>query len=1163
MKKNSDFMNRLITASTGAAKSSAASKNIAATFSALDYHSVFDIIRGPKNRFVSQARAHAKTDGVAWDVVYDNAVCYALQLHREFLEKELRSPTPVRARPRSGLRGLVDNAPDYPSLFNENWDRFCKAGAFESRSGPAAYLADLYREATEVFEKLESQGASERPRILLEKRRADLAKLIVDEASMNQRLSMLTLVNEILINAIQDYRERTEQGTSKSLYQVFAEKAYPLNFPYNFYHHQVVLGLGRKQVLLGSLMLNTLPAIDLLPKPQRPSTEVFNLMLMMTALSAEQQASLTQPHAFAMFNVTLGEINDTGGWYAPVTSKQTLFIPHHSAANIGFTVLAEQAEGPTQPHYSDTAHGPTLFKLRSNELTLRGQSVLTGGLKRVMRRSQGGQQFFLTCKADEDIPAEPCSARFTILPWRWPVQAEPAIPMPAWALDVTVHIDENNRDNFALTEEQSEFMRQHYGVALQSGRDAALAPIPELLKRTGLNSEQLDQLLARGKFAPVISPNFLPGDALLTDFPDALSAPYQYGAVYLNGGFPEAMDIENVSFDSDRPAWQLVHHSPDRFDCLQRMVRLQRWLDLPFSDIDSLIAASFHAEEIPQGAYKITRNTLRSFGVFREFQQKYGIEIGDFCALLNHIAIHGVGNKTPLFDRIFNTPQLFDQPLILDNSPFSGSVEPPAVLVDMQTWAASEAGTAKKSKSKADGIGKSPEQRAAAAQRIVKQLCHGLGLQATAESYGRVAAETQRLYKKLELNLDVVSSLYRQARLAKLFGLKVGELLDLLNLLGGPDYVDGIVKPRLVASEDVQDTLYILLEIDTAVRWLKESKLSVAALREVLGLDGGGLIDPAGTAQFIQTLAQNIKPTLVTKQTFQHSGLPTDIDWMELLSTGGEPILDHYGLVISLPLSSEETITEQLKEKVEELSLPEQDRERAVSILVSLLHTALLAQENQFAASLNQAFRLPLDLARLVVPWAGRPISEWLHQTLNIADATPDDIPDEYNAGLYSVARHTSLAITYKFSAPMLRLFLSRSGCFGLESPRLNMHSLYLLTRYVAWRDAANVPEEELLSYLETFNPTKNEDAESAWKTLARLLGWTTEAVKAAGAALDIEDSVPRTMAQIDRVMRMQALSIQTGLPAGDLNLLMHLSPESDFADWQRAGESVMASLAH
>lgn len=270
-------------------------------------------------------------------------------------------------------------------------------------------------------------------------------------------------------------------------------------------------------------------------------------------------------------------------------------------------------------------------------------------------------------------------------------------------------------------------------------------------ERTGLTTEQVEQLLTQGAYSPRTSVNSPPS-------PHA-----NYGAAYING-----------------PA---STQTRERFARMQRMIRLHRWTGIPVAELDTLIVNALRSEG--NTTMTLNTNTLRTLGVYRYLNQRHGIAPEDFASLLHDMPTRACGERVPLFDQVFNRTQLLEHPQVED-----------LTTTDLQTFS---------------------------------YLSAGLGLPITQDSLLLLAKQTEKHLSPLKHDLSTVSSLYRQARIARMFGLTPLECTRLAHLLGGEHFCKTLVTGSLrtfktLASADMLD---VLMALDWAVDWLRQNNLDV------------------------------------------------------------------------------------------------------------------------------------------------------------------------------------------------------------------------------------------------------------------------------------------------------------------------------------------------
>ncbi|NUT89751.1 toxin [Pseudomonas corrugata] len=287
-------------------------------------------------------------------------------------------------------------------------------------------------------------------------------------------------------------------------------------------------------------------------------------------------------------------------------------------------------------------------------------------------------------------------------------------------------------------------------------------------ERTGLTTEQVEQLLAQGSYSPRSSINS----------PDARQT--GYGASYING--PEQTSVLSIETQGEMRVF--THHSHERFDRIQRMIRVHRWTGIPVAELDTLIVNAQRSE----GTDTLNANTLRTLGVYRYLNQRHGIAPEEFASLLHDMPVDACGDRMPLFDQVFNRTRLLESPVW--QLPLS-----PMTATDRQT---------------------------------LSYLSAGLGLPMTQDSLLLLVGQSEKYLGSPKHDLPTVSSLYRQARIARMLGLSPLECTELARLLGGDDFCKALVTGRLQTSESAgADILDVLMALDWAVGWLRQNELDV------------------------------------------------------------------------------------------------------------------------------------------------------------------------------------------------------------------------------------------------------------------------------------------------------------------------------------------------
>lgn len=285
-------------------------------------------------------------------------------------------------------------------------------------------------------------------------------------------------------------------------------------------------------------------------------------------------------------------------------------------------------------------------------------------------------------------------------------------------------------------------------------------------ERTGLTTELVEQLLAHGRYSPCISPHNPPPTRNLQ------------GAAYING--PDTAPALVLETRTNQRGFG--NKSYERFDRMQRMVRLQRWTGIAFAELDTLIVNSLYSEG--NTAMTLGANTLRALGVYQYMKRRHGITPEEFASLLYEMPTCACAERVPLFDQVFNRTRLLDSPAWEKQAT---DLDP----ADLET---------------------------------LSYLGAGLGLALTEDALLLLVKQTGK-YLALKKDLPTVSSLYRQARIARMFGLSPLACTELARLLGGDTFCRALVTGAL--STTGPDILDVLMAMDWALDWLKQNDLDV------------------------------------------------------------------------------------------------------------------------------------------------------------------------------------------------------------------------------------------------------------------------------------------------------------------------------------------------
>ncbi len=725
--------------------------------------SVFDIIGVPESMFIERLGKVCDADGA---LAYNNALCFAGQIGSLYREHQVSSGKPQQLSEMTGVRSMVDIGPSYEKLFRENWDKFCKVGALAAMDSPVAYLRSIYRLATQT---LEPGGEGTKAKILLDTRRPDLKSLLIDQHSTFTPRPMLELVNDVLKAGIEQYLKGTPDA-EKPIYQILAERKHPFIFPYNVAHHQCMLGLGGKKPALGELNYRVSMKLPIhrwsrgdYGAVQNSPTEAQRLL---SGLNPEQQKLLIEPSLFTTFYLNKSSL--TPYWQGP----GTVYLSPHEPHGVGYLVL------PGQPAVRSVAEPAQILITATNKTNLatlifskQSAPSLDGAFNLRSSTPENAADWSLNHRHSASIYT--ISPRVN-LPSSFPANSDGyratfnltlatgahATPQYLSTLSFTLLLD----DSFNLTPQQGDFFLNYFGVP----DSEPLVSLKTFLQQTELSAVQVEALLSRRTHYPRLSANCptfnlqapksgtagLYGSCYVnghgSDRYDTLQPPT--AASIINDKYDNAMDLKEVQ-ESLGPVWYLTKTSLNRLDRLQRMIRLQRWTEISFAELDTVVASVMRSEGVNNLTLDLNVNTLRALGVYRYLSRHYTLMPEEFAGLLHHLPPYATKHAVSLFDQVFNSPVLLDEPLRLDQQEFSAT---------------------------------DPDENS---RKTLAQLCAALHLQFTPDSLQGLLGNTQKYVGKLTRSLATLSAVYRQARVARLFGVSVAEMTALVRLLGGEDYL--------------------------------------------------------------------------------------------------------------------------------------------------------------------------------------------------------------------------------------------------------------------------------------------------------------------------------------------------------------------------------------
>lgn len=627
-----------------------------------------------------------------------------------------------------------------------------------------------------------------------------------------------------------------------------------------------------------------------------------------------------------------------------------------------------------------------------------------------------------------------------------------------------------------------------------------------------------------------------------------------YGASFINAGtepvialraapqaaliFPDSTIVAGKYGQSASLNHSLTNLSDARMDRINRMVRLQRWLGLSYEETDLLLSACIRAQGADNTGSSLNSHTLRTLGVFRHWQQKYGINAFQFAAVLDEITPYAISPAVPFLDQVFNSPSLFDTPF--------------AITGETVNYAAVTGDSA----------------------RTVRQICAGLRI---TQAQFRVladkvaAAQGDAEAKTFPLTLPVVSALYRLTMVPRWLGLSFADGAALLSLAGEGDTAWTTLAgvPQLAALTGGQpadgDILDLLMALDAAAEWAADHKLSWVKSWLALRPESDALVATAATVNFVNGIKQQLPAAQLSEQSFAAVPLPAGSaasGWLSVLPD----LIDSNGLV-QVAATDYSTIAAMVDADITRAGITfatDAEREQAISALSGIINQGRLAQNGIADSALAQLFSTAQSLSPCLLQWAGdseyRLLSDSLTLNSGAALTDPSQVPASYLTDLFALGQRAGISTAFGLTLATLSLFLAHPAWFGVGDTTLSLTLLYRFSRYGDWLKVAE-DEDRVLAYLSWVNAATPPDATQAAEALALLLAW--ERSEVADATAGLPGGLAKTVTDVDYVLRLQQLSAATGLSETPLLATGELAPggvSKTWDSWQSAGESLVAA---
>lgn len=675
-----------------------------------------------------------------------------------------------------------------------------------------------------------------------------------------------------------------------------------------------------------------------------------------------------------------------------------------------------------------------------------------------------------------------------------------------------------------------------------------LNQVPFFGERTKLEAPAIEALLSVRSFSPVRSANvtYAPVTPVGTESERS-------GSVYINAHtYPPVLVSDGATFLHRLTADPAVAVGLERYDRMNRKVRLDQWLDLPSDKVDALLAAAMKAEVhggATAGAWWITDKVVHALGLFQALRERYSCKAQDFAVFINELSIYGRGDALSQFDQVFNNQGDYREPLKLDNGDF------PLLPVQGTT------------------------------DLTVNQLCSGLGIDPQTYYYLALAIDQAHDLKgTLKRSLAVVSSFYRLVVLPRLLGITPVEGVLMLRLLGGESWVNGLAGvPRINKTRaDTPDVLNLIYAMHSCAGWCRDRDIPVLWMLQQVSAP-----QPTNTAseldlQLFEQVRNLLPAALFTNAGLLMAGVPPlpAADWLDLL----RGLVDADGLVLASAGTESEYLDfarSHLEQAVKD-GLGDIDATQRVVIVGKMLVVLLQARDAQVSVvkqCLAVYTSVDAEQAIRVLGWANATVHLLLRQVFERTGLEPDESvrgrneqPDPLLTLLADVRRRSAVVAKLDLSATLLQEYLDygHKAWLGQDDKHaFTVKTLYYLSALTRAFEMSEQPAQKLLDYLRQVNALPNPLAghalglaqQAAAIKLAEFFGWSVQEVRECVSRIDQSAlKVLKNLTQLDLLMRIRVLSTHTGMDALTIFLIGNLPEAISTTAYADAAEHALLS---
>ncbi|KAA0986047.1 Tc toxin subunit A [Pseudomonas sp. ANT_J28] len=680
-----------------------------------------------------------------------------------------------------------------------------------------------------------------------------------------------------------------------------------------------------------------------------------------------------------------------------------------------------------------------------------------------------------------------------------------------------------------------------------------LNQVPFFGERTKLDTPGLEALLSVRSFAPVRSAN--------VTYPESVPAEPESGrsgSVYLNANTHPAVSITGVG---DGPS--VLHRLTadpsvaiglDRYDRMNRKLRLDQWLELPSEQVDALLVAAIRAEVrggAQATAWRITERTVHALGLFQSLRERYKCTAQEFAVFIDELSIYGRGEALSQFDQVFNGQGNYPQPLKLDGNTFP--VLPTQGVPDL----------------------------------TVIQICNALVIDLQTYSYlalaiaGAQGVEDNNLLR----NAATLSSFYRLVKLPRLLGITPVEGVLMLTLLGGKSWLDGLAgAPRInPASVNTPDALTLIYAMHSCAGWCADRNIPVLWMLQQVSEPQALAAASDKERQLFEQVRNLLSGALFTNAALLMTGVPAlpGASWLDLLTA----LVDPDGLVVAQTGTEADyldvarlTLDQAVKD-----GLGESNASVRAGIVEKMLTVLLQARETQVSVvkeCLAVYAGVNAEQALLVLAWANATVYRLLRQVIERMGLDLDESvrgrneqPDPLLKLLADVHRRSAVVAKLDLGAELLQDYLDygHKAWLGQDDKHaFTVRTLYYLTSLARAFELSKQPAQKLLDYLREVNALPDPLGEHATRLaqqaasirLAEFFDWSVQEVRECVGRIDPQLKVLKNLTQLDLLMRVRVLATHTGMDALTIFLIGTLPEAVDKPAYNTAAEHALLSLS-